>query len=838
MSLKKNTLLVVAFFTSWVTLRAQAPKSLVLENQALRLRWANSPKGWHLSQVSVKKGNSWVSLKNPSGESTLLVTTEKPKLESDSVFKSIMGNKFPEDAYHYQTKQWAESTNPVSLNTAGTAFHFFPKKGSQNAPNQLTFEHETDQAKIVSQWRFDPKFPTDVIVTQQLTPKQAGYFSLATPTLNSISEADMAWVAVPGYFQGNYMQPNFALAYAYGHGVPTLPVVYRERSASTLSPLVTTKTGITVSVIPDPAFCRDPWAKDKLTLHDWNIGISHKNRKAQLAPTLYYPILGEPKSDLKAGETVTFTFRYSLLGSDWFSMVNHAAYDIYQLKQTLELRQSKQSLTDRIQKMHHYLTNPKTSLWNIEEYKGLKIGAQSYLGGVVGSQRDAMKNSDYGAMWMLANATKDTLLTKNVLPYALNFKITQQITEPGFFNGALAGQYYLAKRKKFTEEWGEVVEPIAVTYYTMLDLGNILLFEPDNQSLRERLKAGAEWLLKNQKANGSWGVAYDRKTEQEAFLDIQDVRPTFYGLLVAYRILKEAKYLAAAQKGADWFVKNAIDKGSFLGVCGDARYAPDFATAQSAQALLDLYDVTQNPAYKTAAIQAAKVYTTSIYTHPIPTRTPKTVNGIEREDWEISQVGLSFEHGGIFGSSNAHGPIQLASHAGLFIRMYQLTKEPIFADLARSAAWGRDAFVEPKTSVASYYWRVMNQGSGPYPHHAWWQIGWLTDYLMSEAELRSGGQIKFPRGFVTPKVGPHQSYGFEAGLINGTKAKLIIDENLVKIDNSTVDYLLAESEQKDKLFVILLNNRSQASDFQVTINGKSYKKQLAGAGFEVMTVAK
>lgn len=180
----------------------------------------------------------------------------------------------------------------------------------------------------------------------------------------------------------------------------------------------------------------------------------------------------------------------------------------------------------------------------------------------------------------------------------------------------------------------------------------------------------------------------------------------------------------------------------------------------------------------------------------------------------------------------------MASHAGLFIRMYQLTNERIFADLARSAAWGRDAFVEPKTSVASYYWRVMNQGSGPYPHHAWWQIGWLTDYLMSEAELRSGGQVTFPRGFVTPKVGPHQSYGFAPGVINGQKAWLKIDEDLVKIDNPTVDYLLAESEKKDTLFVILLNNCLQSTDFQITINGKPYKKQLAGAGFEVMMVAK
>lgn len=827
----------IFFFGFWIDTFSQSSKPLVLESQSVKMRWENSAQGWQLKMLSVKKGQKWTNIKVPSGENTLLYTAEKPSDKPEQVLKSITGEEFPGPKYHYQSKWWAESISPVSLNTAGKAVHFFAKKGQQISENTLTFEHETEAAKVTTEWSIDPKFSTDIIVKQTLTPKTAGYFSLATPTVASVSEADMAWASVPGYFQGNYIQPNFALAYAYGHGVPALPAVYRERSASTLSPLVTSKNGITISVIPDPALCRDPWKKDQNTHQNWNIGLSHKNRRSQLSPTLYYPVLGEPKSALKAGQVVTYSFRYSLIDGDWFRAINHAAYDIYQLKETLALRQSKQSLTDRIQKMHHYLTDPKTSLWNIEEYQGLQIGAQSYLGGVVGSNKDAMKNSDYGAMWMLAKATNDSLLTKNVLPYALNFKVMQQIFDEGFFKGALAGQYYLAKSKRFTEEWGEVVEPIAVTYYTMLDIGNILLFEPNNHPLKERLRAGAEWLLNNQKPNGSWVVAYDRKTEQEAFKDIQDVRPTFYGLLVAYRMLKEPKYLVAAQKGADWFVKNAVKTGSFLGVCGDARYAPDFATAQAAQALLDLYDITNDAKYKNAAITAAKVYTASIYTHPIPNRSLKTINGTQREDWEISQAGLSFEHGGIFGSSNTHGPIQLASHAGLFIRMYQLTKEPIFADMARSAAWGRDAFVDAKTSVASYYWNAMSRGAGPYPHHAWWQIGWLTDYLMSEAELRSGGQVKFPRGFVTPKVGPHQSYGFAPGIINGQKAWLKIDEDLVQIDNPTVDYLLAESEKKDTLFVILLNNRLQTTNFQITINRKSYKKQLASAGFEVMIVA-
>lgn len=808
------------------TLRAQS--RVTLANDRVRLVWQKTATGFRLAEVAGRKGRVWVKLPNPSGEQTLLFSSEKPSTEPAETFKTRTGVDFPEEAYKYQREQWRESVTAVALNRAGEAAYFFPKNVQVLGKNHLRFQSETPWATVATEWRFNEKFPNDVLVSQTLTPKTAGYFSLATPTLAPVAPAQLAWATVPGYFQGNQLAENFAGAYAYGHGVPDLPVVYRERCASTLSPLMSTKSGLTLAVIPEPGLARDPWAADKITQTDWHLGLSHKNRKNELAPTLYYPVLGEPKSNLAAGETVRTTFRYHLTDGDWFAAVKHAAYDVYRFREGLALRQSRQSLSNRVERMHHYLTDPVTSLWNVEEFGGLKIGGQSYLGGVVGSNRDAMKNADYGAMWYLATATGDPLLTKNVLPYALNFKLAQQETTPGFFAGAAVGQYYLAKSKKFVEEWGEVVEPIALTYYTMLDDGNVLLFEPKNEELKSRLRLGAERLLAWQKPDGSWAVAYDRKAQQELFKDIPDLRPTFYGLLVAYRILGDDKYLAAARRGADWLVKNAVETGSYLGVCGDARYAPDFATGQTAQALLDLYDLTKDPRYRDAAIAAAKVYTTSIYTHPIPGTTKKTVNGTPREDWEIAQAGLSFEHGGIFGSATRHGPIQLASHAGLFVRMAGLTGDPFFADLARAAAIGRDAFVDSKTSVASYYWNAMNRGAGPYPHHAWWQVGWITDYLLAEAEGRSGGKIAFPRGFVTPKVGPHQSAGFAPGTIFGEKANLLVREGLVVPSDPNVDYVLAQSADGKRLFVVLLNNRAQASRVKLVLNPGELGKTTTG----------
>ena len=228
--------------------------------------------------------------------------------------------------------------------------------------------------------------------------------------------------------------------------------------------------------------------------------------------------------------------------------------------------------------------------------------------------------------------------------------------------------------------------------------------------------------------------------------------------------------------------------------------------------------MTKNDKYKEAAVSAAKIYTASVYTHPIPTSAVKRVKGVERKDWEISQVGLSFEHGGVAGSANHRGPILLASHAGMFVRMYGLTKDSLFLNMARAAAIGRDAFVDLKTGVASYYWDSMNNGAGPYPHHAWWQVGWITDYLLSEISLRSNGRITYPGGFITPKVGPHQTYGFAPGTVFGTKADLIIRPGLFKLDNPAMEYMTAVNGKEKTVFLILLNNDDEKQTSQIEMD--------------------
>jgi hypothetical protein len=804
---------------------ASRQQRITLSNDHLKLEWVNTSEGWKMTKFVAMAGSAFLPFGDASGMYHIIYSPTKPADTALHIMDNGKQVLFPEKRFRYVYPDFQRAMSAVPMNRAGKKISFFPSYAQQQG-DSVIFKQSLKEGDMEAIWKLDKRFPGDVSIRLRFTASADGYYSLASPTLSTIKKDRLKWASVPGYFQGNSIQKSFPLAYAYAQGLPAYPVLCRESTITTMASIMSDKNGLSMAVIPEPGQDRNPYLKDAVTHFSlWKIALSHMNPNGLLTPTAYHPVLGEDGSFLRKGEKTAFNIRVTLKQENWYSVYKHAIYDIYHLRHFFEIEENKQSLTDRLLKQYRYVMNDKTALWHKGVYQGDTIMAQSYLGGVAGAEGDAMKNSDIGAVWMLARLTNDSLLYKKRLPFIRNFKTLQQNTT-GFFKGAVAGQYFLAKKKIFTEEWGNHFEPIGITYYTMMDLGNILLFEKNNPELKLLLRNGADRLLKWQHADGSWEVAYDRETHQPIYTDLKDLRPTFYGLLVAYKLLKDQKYLAGAIKGAQWLMKNATAKGSFLGVCGDARFVNDFATIQCADAFLDLYQVTGDKQLLKAAVATAQIYTTSIYTHPIPGTELKTLNQKTVQDWQLSQVGLNFEHGGTMGSAVNNGPILLASHAGFFLRLYRLTKDSLFLDLARIGALGKDAFVDKNSGVASYYWRRFDQGPGSFPHHAWWQIGWIYDYLVAEAETRSGGRIGFPRGFMTPKVGPQKPVGFEPGIIDGNKVNLIIRRDLVHIDNPNIDYLTALSLDGQCLYVVLLNDQGKKNSFNVTVDTRSLTWKL------------
>ncbi len=823
----KCLLTAIALTIVPAAMQGAAKDSVVtLGNDSVSVRWKKNSDGWALTGVSAFGVDARASL-TPA---IVLRSAEKPSDTPVSPAGFGGSEGFPEPQYRYITPSWNEATSPVALNLAGEILPYTPQHIAATRPDAVTLTYDGDDFAMTEKWTLSGNEAT---VTMTLTPRRDGWYSIATPSLVAVSPDRLDFALIPGVLHGDRVSDDLSRAYAYGWGIPSIPVVFRERSTATLSSILSTRDGLTVAVTAEPGTAAEPWATDTRNTSSWRLGLSAMNRAGELSPTLYHPVLGQDDSYIEAGDSREFTFRVTLGNNGWWPVFNHVANDIYRFGDTLPLRHNRRSLTDRLYAIHRYVVNDSTSRWHTVEYLGDTIGAQEYLGGVYMAKKDAMKNADYGAMWMLGAMTGDSLLTHKRLPYALNFKLRQHNSDPGFMSGASRGQYYLRDGHRFVEEWGPYTEPIATTYYILMDLGNIALFEPDNAEVRELIAASADWLLRTQKPDGSWAVAYADEDSSEAFTDLKDLRPTFYGLLIAYRITGDHRYLDGARRGADWLIANAVGPQWWLGVCGDTRFAPDFATAQAAQAFMELYDVTADTRYRDAAIETARFYTTSVYTNPISTTRPVSVKGRDMEQWQINTAGLSYEHGGIIGSTNLHGPILLASHAGMFVRMYRLTGDSLFIDMARAAAIGRDAFVDDPTGVASYYWAAMNRGAGPYPHHAWWQMGWITDYLLAELELRSDGAISFPAGFITPKVGPHRTFAFSPGTVYGNRASLVMIPGLVELDDPNVEVVLALND--DTLFVMLLNDLAQPRDIDLTVNGYGRRSvKLDSYGLETL----
>jgi hypothetical protein len=747
---------------------SKATADISLSSPKLKLEWVSKTDGWHLNKIMAGSR----LLTDPSGAYTVIFNSVSP----------------------HQGR--------VDLNLEGNSLSFYPAAAIKGNDGTITFTQKLRAANTTVLWKIDPDYPTDIQVEFRLTANIDGFFSIASPTIAVVKPANLAWGMVPGNWYGREVQPDLELSTRYSMGLPAVPVLAKERTTMTLCPLITTKDGVTMAVIPDPDTAGDPWESDSYSRLINKVAMSTMDRHNNLTPVAYAPVLGQPGSKLKAGETVVFKFRYSIQAGDWFPVFRHAAEDIYQFSELLKMQRQKVSLADRLGLLQKHLQDDKVSAWNTRIAEGLQIGAN---GG---------KNADIGVMEMLAKINNDSVMQRR-LPYVRNYKLAQQRMTPGFFQYAAQGEY--PSKDGFTSEIGNWIEPMYTTYYTLIDIGNMLLFQPKDVELRKRLALAADKMISWQHPAGNWDVAYDNFSHQLTFPRLQDLRPTWYGLLVAYRILGDKKYLEAAQKGAQWQLKNGVEKGFYLGVCGDARNIWDFATAQTAQAYLDLYDVTKNINYKNAAIEAGKIYTTSIFTHPIASTKIKTVNGVKFEDWEINQTGLSVEH--IKGTADSAGPILISSFTGLFVRLYELTNETLFLDMARGAARGRNAFMDAGSGQTIYYWNDVDKVEKRVkatPHHAYWQIGWITDYLLSEVHMRSKGKVSFPRGFITPKVGPHEAYGFAPGIVFGKNASLIMTPGLAKSNNPYLEYITAVAD--NKFYLLVLNQSPVAQSGEIALD--------------------
>src|SRR5688500_228049 len=251
-----------------------AQQSLQLQNKNISLKWKQTAKGFQLSQVAAWSNGKFQPLQHPSGEFTLLYSEQTPDTASliNTLGKEVQ--VFPGSSYKYIIRTWRDNLRPVPMNTAGTALHFFPDQGKVTGKNTILFSKSTNAAIINSSWQLDDGNPNDILVIISITSLRPGYFSIATPTLAMVQESELKWGIIPGLFQGSSLQANLVESYGYGHGIPNKPIIVRERTASTLSPILTNKTALSLALIPAPGTARHLRVYNAMTFNVWTLGLS------------------------------------------------------------------------------------------------------------------------------------------------------------------------------------------------------------------------------------------------------------------------------------------------------------------------------------------------------------------------------------------------------------------------------------------------------------------------------------------------------------------------------------------------------------------------------------
>jgi hypothetical protein len=718
----------------------------------------------------------------------------------------------------------APDTSSVKMATAGT-YTEFQTQNVSIVGNGLQFAVEDDSGSYTALWTIDSSYGFEAIaINLTWIPKVNGWYSLLSPTIVTVDDTHMASGVIPGYWSSSTIQEeDEELTQHWNIGVPITPMITVEASTTSLVSIIEdSSNGLTFAVVADPSLARDPWESTESTQSVWQVGMSLRNLNGSLSPTGVYPILGQTRSNLIAGDTVTARFLFLISEDGWFETSKQVTQEIYPLQNLIERHENLDSLSHRMERVRNFLVTP-ASEWHLWEYDGLILGAES------------SKLSDVGAMWMIDAVSGDPIIHNQRLPYARNFKLAQQAIN-GTFEGAALGEYFVEGDGFVCElvyadiSTVDYISPIFTTFYTLSDIGNILLFTPNDTELVSRMELAGDRLLSWQYENGSFAIGYIKSDPNvQMYPQLTDYRATWYGFIPAYKVLGQSKYLEAAERGASWYIENALRTGNFIGVCDDTDIVRDFHVIFGAQALLDLFDLTSNNTYLEAAIQVAQFYTLNIINHPVVNDDIKYRQGQELQDWQLSQVAMNIEHAGYYGSVNSNGPITLASHAGAFVRFYELSGDQIFLDLARTAAKGRDAWVDITSGISAYYWVSGNSSGSTYPWHGWWHIGWITDYLLSEAHLRSEGSIVFPQGFSTAKVGSHRPYGFEYGTIWGQTARLWMPVTLLNVSQPEVDFVTAVSKNNDQLFVILLNEGLGNTNVNLDLDPRSiFSGQLAG----------
>lgn len=337
-------------------------------------------------------------------------------------------------------------------------------------------------------------------------------------------------------------------------------------------------------------------------------------------------------------------------------------------------------------------------------------------------------------------------------------------------------------------------------------------------------------------------------------LDSNEPGRHWHNALALYQATNDSIWLKQAVEGADEYLTQRIytpqtdfseRNTAFFFWTG---FAPDWV------ALFQLYEATGDDRYLDAAHQGAREYAQFIWFIPtIPRDSMITVNPdgwaphypylknkgykrmpapkAEEQAWQLSEIGLTSESSG---TSTGHRGIFMANFAPWMLRIGYLTHDNWLQSIARSAIIGRYKnfpgyhINTARTNVyefVEYPYKPYNELSVNSFHfnHIWPHTTILTDYLITDAFVKSEGQIDFPsmfiEGFAYLK---NKFYGFTPGHVyEYSNINLFLPQRLLTCSSEQLNYIAGYDAEH--VYLIFTNQSKQPQNSLVTLSDAVFK---------------
>lgn len=765
----------LALAASFVPARGQNTRDSSLHNESYQVRLLDdasleiTPK--RAASVRAQKFAPRFTVMRRDDDPTLRSTLDRSVMFKVPIWKRVRDGK--------DTSNFFEAANAVVVTAtkgeirAGKIVWMF-------TPPQTDFNLEAEVR--LPNGRGEPR------VTFRFTPRRAGFYSVGYTGAPETPAAEIASVWQPLVWQERRFpsQPYLSME----HMCP-LPAVLVERA------------GATVGVVADPqeAPFRLPGFDNA------RFGVLVRNERGNAQPMIFAPVLGHPPSRMAAGQAFDFNFQLTVQPGGWFESYRHIARGIFGFRDYRE--NATGSLNDTLENMIAFVMDDRYSGW-VEDLK-----AFDYTTDVPGSVK----------------------LVSALHPLSLAL-VTD--SEEIYRRRALPMIEYLMSRQKYLFATKEDIKGQNASYLMKGPAAEVSELSALFQMSSNRSRVFRHYAE----------ALYDKPRALN--LNMISEGASWQNALAFYRMTGERRYLEAARDGANLYVARRIDQPqtdfSDARIGRGGQFWSDFAPKWVD--LLELYEETKERKYLDAAAAGAKLYAAFVWLQPvIPARdvvineggkvgkynygnrlfeNPQPMRAPEQRvpAWRVSQIGLTPEAANTYEDNPA---IMLTHYAAYMLRLASYTNDNFFRDIARSAVVGRYANY-PGYDINGEYTTIYGRPDYPlrpfqeltynniYYNHVWPHIALVTDYLLSEAFVKSDGRINFPARYA-------QGYAYLQSKVYGDRAgefytdrnvQLWMPAKLLRTDEIQANYVAGYGN--DNFYLALFNQSARPVTVRVRLN--------------------